>query len=98
MEIPLLKKMVGLARLELATSRLSGVRSNHLSYKPFTKIHLPLLTIQYITIETQTCQLKNVKNRKFLTSIKPNFKLYVLKDYLHVQYIKVNEFLFYIRS
>ena len=27
-------KMVGLARLELATSRLSGVRSNLLSYKP----------------------------------------------------------------
>ena len=27
--------MVGLGRLELPTSRLSGVRSNHLSYKPF---------------------------------------------------------------
>ncbi len=26
--------MVGLARLELATLRLSGVRSNHLSYRP----------------------------------------------------------------
>ena len=26
--------MVGLARLELATSPLSGVRSNHLSYRP----------------------------------------------------------------
>ncbi len=26
---------VGLDRLELSTSRLSGVRSNHLSYKPF---------------------------------------------------------------
>ena len=26
--------MVGLARLELATSRLSSVRSNQLSYKP----------------------------------------------------------------
>ena len=26
--------MVGLTRLELVTSRLSGVRSNHLSYKP----------------------------------------------------------------
>ncbi|SVC83239.1 uncharacterized protein METZ01_LOCUS336093, partial [marine metagenome] len=25
---------VGLGRLELPTSRLSGVRSNHLSYKP----------------------------------------------------------------
>ena len=28
------KKLVGLGRLELPTSRLSGVRSNHLSYKP----------------------------------------------------------------
>ena len=26
--------MVGLTRLELVTSRLSGVRSNRLSYKP----------------------------------------------------------------
>ncbi len=26
--------MVGRARVELATSRLSGVRSNHLSYRP----------------------------------------------------------------
>jgi hypothetical protein len=31
--------MVGLGRLELPTSRLSGVRSNHLSYKP----ELPML-------------------------------------------------------
>ena len=36
--IVLLKSMVGLARLELATSRLSGVRSNHLSYRPKTNI------------------------------------------------------------
>ena len=28
------KNLVGLAGLEPATSRLSGVRSNHLSYKP----------------------------------------------------------------
>ena len=26
--------MVGLDRIELSTSRLSGVRSNHLSYRP----------------------------------------------------------------
>jgi hypothetical protein len=29
--------MVGLGRLELPTSRLSGVRSNHLSYRPDAK-------------------------------------------------------------
>lgn len=28
------QRMVGRARVELATSRLSGVRSNHLSYRP----------------------------------------------------------------
>ena len=30
----ILTLMVGLERLELSTSRLSGVRSNHLSYRP----------------------------------------------------------------
>ena len=30
--------LVGLGRLELPTSRLSGVRSNHLSYKPFNRL------------------------------------------------------------
>ena len=30
-------KLVGLGRLELPTLRLSGVRSNHLSYKPSKK-------------------------------------------------------------
>ena len=30
-------KLVGLGRLELPTLRLSGVRSNHLSYKPIIK-------------------------------------------------------------
>ena len=34
--------MVGLGRLELPTSRLSGVRANHLSYKP---IGLPPLIL-----------------------------------------------------
>ena len=27
--------LVGLGRIELPTSRLSGVRSNHLSYRPY---------------------------------------------------------------
>ena len=31
-----LKEMVGLGRLELPTSPLSGVRSNQLSYRPTT--------------------------------------------------------------
>ena len=32
--------MVGLGRLELPTSRLSGVRSNHLSYRPHGGEHI----------------------------------------------------------
>ena len=32
-----LEGLVGLGRLELPTLRLSGVRSNHLSYKPSKK-------------------------------------------------------------
>ena len=42
--------MVGLGRLELPTSRLSGVRSNHLSYKP---LHgLPPFTVRKEDIQT----------------------------------------------
>ena len=33
-EYRIICRMVGLERLELSTSRLSGVRSNHLSYRP----------------------------------------------------------------
>ena len=35
-------KMVGLNGLEPSTSRLSGVRSNHLSYKPIFFVSLTL--------------------------------------------------------
>ena len=33
---------MGLDRLELSTSRLSGVRSNHLSYRPFLNSFLDI--------------------------------------------------------
>ena len=33
---PIIEGVVGLGRLELPTSPLSGVRSNHLSYRPLT--------------------------------------------------------------
>ena len=36
-QIPFCFLMVGLSGLELLTSRLSGVRSNQLSYRPFLK-------------------------------------------------------------
>ena len=35
------QEIVGLRRLELPTSRLSGVRSNRLSYKPLPALSLP---------------------------------------------------------
>ncbi len=47
----LLAVMVGLTRLELVTSRLSGVRSNHLSYRPAKKC---LAIVQRRIPKTQT--------------------------------------------
>jgi hypothetical protein len=32
-------RFMGLGRVELPTSRLSGVRSNHLSYRPHNNLH-----------------------------------------------------------
>jgi hypothetical protein len=41
--------MVGLGRLELPTSRLSGVRSNQLSYRPLSYRHkVKLLLLQQL--------------------------------------------------
>ncbi len=41
--------MVGLGRIELPTSRLSGVRSNHLSYRPSDTKYL-ILCIEEATL------------------------------------------------
>ena len=41
-------KMVGLGRLELPTSRLSGVRSNLLSYRPLNLSFLPISSSLFI--------------------------------------------------
>ena len=37
---PLLRRLVGLDGFEPSTSRLSGARSNHLSYRPFSWLFL----------------------------------------------------------
>jgi hypothetical protein len=50
--------MVGLGRLELPTSRLSGVRSNHLSYRPGQA--LPLLPEER---ETKTAEVPHMDRR-----------------------------------
>ena len=44
------KNVVGLTRLELVTSRLSGVRSNQLSYRPIFESYGSLKTEQYFEI------------------------------------------------
>ena len=44
------KNMVGLTRLELVTSRLSGVRSNQLSYRPAYSENASLKTKQYVEL------------------------------------------------
>ena len=46
--------MVGLTRLELVTSRLSGVRSNQLSYRPVSESFGSLKTEQYIEFRCPT--------------------------------------------
>ena len=44
------KNMVGLTRLELVTSRLSGVRSNQLSYRPAYSENGSQKTKQYVEL------------------------------------------------
>jgi hypothetical protein len=39
---------MGLGRVELPTSRLSGVRSNHLSYRPFRRARKELPAFHHI--------------------------------------------------
>ena len=59
------KNMVGLTRLELVTSRLSGVRSNQLSYRPAYSENGSLKTKQYVELTDvrphpyQGCALTN---------------------------------------
>ena len=45
-------EVVGLSRLELPTSPLSGVRSNHLSYRPTSRVALFTFN-QAICVNTQ---------------------------------------------
>ena len=43
--------MVGLGRLELPTSRLSGARSNQLSYKPIPKDAIEMTPARYASVQ-----------------------------------------------
>ena len=62
--------MVGLGRLELPTSRLSGVRSNHLSYRPFKRqncqkslsVHTADASVSSSSNERETKAAKSRKN------------------------------------
>ena len=66
--ISLLKNMVGSSGLEPPTSRLSGVRSNHLSYEPLfggderDRTDDPLLAKQVLSQLSYTPMLSNLKN------------------------------------
>ncbi len=48
------EELVGLSGLEPPTSPLSGVRSNHLSYKPI-KVFLLVTFYQTICVDTAQC-------------------------------------------
>ena len=51
-------EVVGLGRLELPTSRLSGVRSNHLSYKPDTSTLTRSSTFSATERETKAAMIR----------------------------------------
>lgn len=55
-------KMVGLGRLERPTSPLSGVRSNHLSYRPVNRAALPLT--RTTCKDTPACGVKLVREER----------------------------------
>jgi hypothetical protein len=55
--------VVGLGRVELPTSRLSGVRSNHLSYRPESPLAATALFFLHIRVERET---KTAISRKWL--------------------------------
>ena len=78
--MPFLTRMVGPGRLELPTSRLSGVRSNHLSYGPSGSrqragsysrraqaVNCPDLTREYVACEER--ETKAAKFRKTLPDL-----------------------------
>ena len=59
--------MVGLTRLELVTSRLSGVRSNQLSYRPISLRDGSLKTEQYFELSP----MFDLHFLRFLLSVSP---------------------------
>src|SRR3989338_3025491 len=63
------ERVVGLGRLELPTLRLSGVRSNHLSYRPMTafvasapgsRLHPDLVRPECVERETKTAAIRSL--------------------------------------
>ncbi len=72
--LPRMFDLVGLERLELSTSRLSGVRSNHLSYRPARLVFLlpaasrpPCPAVMYFCVHSPgqgSTSLPEPKNRR----------------------------------
>src|SRR5438552_2965258 len=68
--------LVGLGRVELPTSRLSGVRSNQLSYRPMVpsasynakKSHTPLRCGPFLTVDAPEGRVASVANKLCLRS------------------------------
>jgi hypothetical protein len=56
------RRLVGLGRLELPTSRLSSARSNQLSYKPLT--HIPLRTPDPASCRPSACSSAKKEKRR----------------------------------
>ena len=62
----LVSRMVGLDRLELSTSRLSGVRSNHLSYRPraHDELHHDIVSHNIVRLSTTRLPNQTIKPHK----------------------------------
>jgi hypothetical protein len=80
--------LVGLGRVELPTSRLSGVRSNQLSYRPLVS-SAPFLTQKratllfcrsVMTVDPREGRVASVANYCLRSTLLPNFKRTILKS------------------
>jgi hypothetical protein len=80
--------MVGLGRVELPTSRLSGVRSNQLSYRPLglfrailTQKRATLLFCRPLqTVDAREGRVASVAKYCLRSTLLPNFKRSILKS------------------
>ena len=73
------KNVVGLTRLELVTSRLSGVRSNQLSYGPENRAHLIYKTPHFFSSYFQKWKILHASGVYSFSSSKSSGSIVLIK-------------------